>query len=115
MSATVSADQTVQEWGNGLGVRITAPIAKAARFALGFTENMTLTTEKGRTDAKILVDNALKEIRDAHRYTEVGYEPPKKTVGAAPPDIAAKIAQYKDALQRISALAPQSSGGGLLG
>ena len=39
----------------------------------------------------------------------------KKTVGAAPPDIAAKIAQYKDALQRISALAPQSSGGGLLG
>lgn len=89
--------------------------AKAARFALGFTENMTLTTEKGRTDAKILVDNALKEIRDAHRYTEVGYEPPKKTVGAAPPDIAAKIAQYKDALQRISALAPQSSGGGLLG
>ena len=35
MSATVSADQTVQEWGNGLGVRITAPIAKAARFARG--------------------------------------------------------------------------------
>ena len=35
MTATVSADQTVQEWGNGLGVRITAPIAKAARFARG--------------------------------------------------------------------------------
>jgi antitoxin MazE len=35
MAITVSADQTIQEWGNGLGVRITAPIAKAARFARG--------------------------------------------------------------------------------
>ncbi len=35
MVATVRADQTIQEWGNGLGVRITAPIAKAARFARG--------------------------------------------------------------------------------
>ena len=32
---TLSADQTIQEWGNGLGVRITAPIARAARFARG--------------------------------------------------------------------------------
>lgn len=35
MTAIVSVDQTIQEWGNGLGVRITAPIAKAARFARG--------------------------------------------------------------------------------
>jgi antitoxin MazE len=35
MSATISANQVVQEWGNGLGVRITAPIAKAAHFAQG--------------------------------------------------------------------------------
>jgi antitoxin MazE len=35
MTATLSADQTIQEWGNGLGVRITAPIARAARFARG--------------------------------------------------------------------------------
>ncbi|MEI7539065.1 MAG: PbsX family transcriptional regulator [Comamonadaceae bacterium] len=35
MTASITADQTVQEWGNGLGVRITAPIAKAARFARG--------------------------------------------------------------------------------
>jgi antitoxin MazE len=35
MTATVTADQTIQAWGNGLGVRITAPIAKAARFARG--------------------------------------------------------------------------------
>lgn len=35
MNAIVAVDQIVQEWGNGLGVRITAPIAKAAHFARG--------------------------------------------------------------------------------
>ena len=35
MSAVVKVEQTVQEWGNGLGVRITAPVARAARFARG--------------------------------------------------------------------------------
>jgi antitoxin MazE len=35
MQTATAADQTIQEWGNGLGVRITAPIAKAARFARG--------------------------------------------------------------------------------
>ena len=35
MTPAITADQTIQEWGNGLGVRITAPVAKAARFARG--------------------------------------------------------------------------------
>lgn len=35
MKGMISAEQTVQEWGNGLGVRITAPIAKAAHVARG--------------------------------------------------------------------------------
>lgn len=35
MRISVKVKQTVQEWGNGLGVRITAPVAKAARFARG--------------------------------------------------------------------------------
>lgn len=35
MGSTISAGQTVQKWGNGLGIRITAPIAKAPRFARG--------------------------------------------------------------------------------
>jgi len=35
MKSPVKAQQTVQEWGNGLAVRITAPVAKAARFARG--------------------------------------------------------------------------------
>ncbi len=35
MTATVTVEQTIQEWGNGLGVRITAPVAKAARFTRG--------------------------------------------------------------------------------
>ena len=35
MKGMIAAEQSVQEWGNGLGVRITAPIAKAAHFARG--------------------------------------------------------------------------------
>lgn len=35
MNSAVSVEQTVQEWGNGLAVRITAPVAKAARFTRG--------------------------------------------------------------------------------
>lgn len=35
MTTTIIAEQTVQVWGNGLAVRITAPVAKAAHFALG--------------------------------------------------------------------------------
>jgi antitoxin MazE len=34
-NAAVVIDQTIQEWGNGLGMRITAPLAKAARVARG--------------------------------------------------------------------------------
>ena len=35
MKGMMAAEQTEQEWGNGLGVRITAPIAKAAHLARG--------------------------------------------------------------------------------
>ena len=35
MASTVKVEQKVQEWGNGLGVRITAAVAKAAHFARG--------------------------------------------------------------------------------
>lgn len=35
MEPVIKVEQTVQEWGNGLGVRITGPVARAARFARG--------------------------------------------------------------------------------
>jgi antitoxin MazE len=35
MDASVRVGQVVQEWGNGLAVRITAPVAKAARLTRG--------------------------------------------------------------------------------
>ena len=34
-TTTASAEQVVQQWGNGLAVRLTAKIAKAAHLALG--------------------------------------------------------------------------------
>ena len=33
--ALVKAEQTVQEWGNGLAVRLTAPVARAAHLVRG--------------------------------------------------------------------------------
>lgn len=35
MRNQIIAAQTVQEWGNGLAVRITAPVARAARISRG--------------------------------------------------------------------------------
>ena len=35
MTTPLVVEQTVQEWGNGLAVRITAPLAKATRVARG--------------------------------------------------------------------------------
>ena len=35
MTTIICAEQTIQEWGNSLAVRITAPVAKAAHLALG--------------------------------------------------------------------------------
>ncbi|MBT8569949.1 PbsX family transcriptional regulator [Polynucleobacter paneuropaeus] len=35
MAPALKVEQTVQEWGNGLGVRITSPVAKAAHFSQG--------------------------------------------------------------------------------
>ena len=34
-TTSVKAQQTVQEWGNGLAVRLTAPVARAAHLARG--------------------------------------------------------------------------------
>jgi antitoxin MazE len=35
MGTVIKVEQTVQEWGNGLGIRITSPVAKAARLVRG--------------------------------------------------------------------------------
>jgi len=35
VTAVIKTVQTVQEWGNGLAVRLTAPVARAARLKRG--------------------------------------------------------------------------------
>jgi len=45
MGGTVQISQIVQEWGNGLAVRITAPIAKAARFSQGLPITVEVVEE----------------------------------------------------------------------
>jgi antitoxin MazE len=44
-STSVKVEQTVQEWGNGLGVRITASVAKAAKFARGLPVTVEVVEE----------------------------------------------------------------------
>jgi antitoxin MazE len=41
----MKAKQTVQDWGNDLGVRITATVAKAARFARGLPVTVEVVDE----------------------------------------------------------------------
>lgn len=45
MSPSVTAEQTIQEWGNGLAVRITAPVARAAHFAVGLPIRVEVVEE----------------------------------------------------------------------
>ena len=75
---------------------------EASRFELGFTNNMRIDGKKEAEDAQIILDNSLREVRDAYRFFVVGYEEPKPIIGPAPPAIAAKIAAYEDALARLT-------------
>ena len=45
MTTTVKVEQTVQAWGNGLGVRITSAVAKAAKFARGLPVTVEVVDE----------------------------------------------------------------------
>jgi antitoxin MazE len=45
MGASITVNQTIQEWGNGLAVRITAPVAKAARFTVGLPVTVEVVEE----------------------------------------------------------------------
>lgn len=45
VTTAVKVEQTVQEWGNGLGVRITSAVAKAAKFARGLPVTVEVVDE----------------------------------------------------------------------
>ena len=45
MQSDLKVEQTIQEWGNGLGVRITAPVAKAAHFVQGLPITVEVVEE----------------------------------------------------------------------
>jgi len=45
MSPSVKVEQTVQEWGNGLGVRITSAVARAAKFSRGLPVTVEVVEE----------------------------------------------------------------------
>ncbi len=80
MDTAIKVEQTVQEWGNGLGVRITSPVAKAARFARGLpitvevVEGGVLLRPAG--EPKLTLSQMLKEFDPAVHGGEVMASPP---------------------------------------
>ena len=75
MKADLRVEQTIQEWGNGLGVRITAPVARAARFVRGLpitvevVEDGVLLRAAGRP--KLTLAQKLKAFDPARHGGEV--------------------------------------------
>ncbi|MDH6242200.1 antitoxin component of MazEF toxin-antitoxin module [Polynucleobacter sphagniphilus] len=45
MAPALKVEQTIQEWGNGLGVRITSPVAKAAHLSQGVPISVEVVKE----------------------------------------------------------------------
>ncbi|MBC7469398.1 MAG: PbsX family transcriptional regulator [Ramlibacter sp.] len=44
-TVTIKSEETIQQWGNGLAVRIAAPIARAARLAQGTSVTLEVVDE----------------------------------------------------------------------
>ncbi len=69
MAPVVKAEQTVQEWGNGLGVRITAAVAKAAHFARGLPVSVEVVPEgilvRAAGKPKLTLEQKLKAFEPA--------------------------------------------------
>lgn len=80
MAASLKVEQTIQDWGNGLGVRITAPVAKAAHFARGLP--ITVEVVKGGIllrpagRPKLTLAQKLKAFDPARHGGEVMASPP---------------------------------------
>ena len=84
MVTAVKVEQTVQEWGNGLGVRIPAPVARAARFTqglpitVGVVEGGVLLRAAGKT--KLTLAQKPRGFRpEAARWRGDGHLDPRLT------------------------------------
>jgi antitoxin MazE len=75
-TATIKAEQTIQEWGNGLAVRLTAPIARAARLSQGTSVTVEVVDEgvllRVTGKPKLTLAQKLKAFDPARHGGEVG-------------------------------------------
>ena len=85
--------------------------ATVSAFALGIIDGLSVLDKTEATNADTIIDNALREIRDAFRFITEGPEPEFEDPGSASALILAQIASLQDALARIQAFnAPTLSG-----
>ncbi len=81
--------------------------AKEATFELGFTDNLNLSSRTNARDAVIILDNAMREVRNAFRFLTEGPAPDDPfadLIGSASPYLVRRIAAFEDALLRIRVL-----------
>ena len=85
--------------------------ATVSAFALGIIDSLSVLDKTKAADADTIIDNALREIRDAFRFITEGPEPEFEDPGSASALILRQIAALQDALARIQAFnAPTLSG-----
>lgn len=79
-------------------------------FELGFVGEMDITDTTSATDVGVLIDNAIREIRDMFRFLSVGPEDERET-GLQPvsAEDAEKLASMQAALSFVSSLAQQAT------
>lgn len=82
-------------------------------FSLGFTAEMNVESEKAAIDAGILLDNALREVRDLYQRLNPAAEDPMSQAAAAQIGArdAARIASLQFALDRLTATQQSPSAG----
>ncbi|MDA1099964.1 MAG: SBBP repeat-containing protein [Proteobacteria bacterium] len=81
-------------------------VAKAKIFELGITGDISLKTTRSASEAGVLIDNALREVRKMFRFIAVGPEDDRLSgLNNIKPADAERLAQMQGALSAISGIA----------
>ena len=73
----------------------------ASAFALGFFDELNVLTREAAADANIIVENALRVIREAFQFLTEGPEPPPPPTGSVSAQTLKELASYQAAARRL--------------
>ena len=78
----------------------------ASAFALGFFDELNVLTREAAADANIIVENALRVIREAFQFLTEGPEPPPPPTGSVSAQTLKELASYQAAARVCSSQRP---------